>query len=60
MLDAEKVDKVIVASHDWGSAMAQRVYLFHPERCIGLVNFNVTYRGKPTLPLTIIQMLKYH
>jgi pimeloyl-ACP methyl ester carboxylesterase len=59
ILDAEKVDTVIVAGHDWGSSMAQRFYVFHPERCVGLITLNVAYRGKPAgrMDLDVIQPL---
>lgn len=46
ILDAEKIDKVIPVGHDWGSLFSQRMYIWHPERCIGLVNLNVAYRGR--------------
>lgn len=43
ILDAEKLDKVISLGHDWGSAMAQRLYNYHPARVSGLVLVNVAY-----------------
>lgn len=43
ILDAEKIDKVVSAGHDWGAPMAQAVYKFHPERVIGLITMNVAY-----------------
>ncbi|KAH6652832.1 epoxide hydrolase [Truncatella angustata] len=46
ILDAESVDKVISVGHDWGSIIAQRLYLHHPERVAGVVLLNVAY----TLP----------
>lgn len=43
ILDAEGVDKAISVGHDWGSAMAQRLYNLHPSRVSGLIMVNVTY-----------------
>lgn len=43
ILDAEKLDKVISLGHDWGSAICQRLYNFHPNRVSGLVMINVPY-----------------
>ena len=43
ILDAEKLTTVISLGHDWGSAMAQRFYNFHPSRVSGLVMVNVPY-----------------
>jgi soluble epoxide hydrolase/lipid-phosphate phosphatase len=56
ILDAEKVDKVISAGHDWGSTLAQRFWIFHPERCCGLAIVNVAYRGKPLGPTNLDQL----
>ncbi|KAH7040734.1 Alpha/Beta hydrolase protein [Microdochium trichocladiopsis] len=43
ILDAEAVGKVVSIGHDWGSAVAQRLYLWHPERVLALVMLNVAY-----------------
>lgn len=43
ILDKESIDKVVSLGHDWGSALAQRVYNFHPDRVIGVVAVNVAY-----------------
>lgn len=43
ILDAENVKTVISIGHDWGSAVAQRVYLHAPERVVGMILFNVAY-----------------
>jgi pimeloyl-ACP methyl ester carboxylesterase len=39
VLDAEKLNKVIVIGHDWGAGMTNSFYYYAPERCtaIGLV-----------------------
>jgi pimeloyl-ACP methyl ester carboxylesterase len=44
ILDNEKQRKIISVGHDWGSSLAQRVALFHPERVVGLIILNVAYR----------------
>lgn len=43
IIDAEGHEKVISIGHDWGSACASRLYNYHPDRVVGLVNLNVAY-----------------
>jgi len=43
ILQAEEVDKVVIIGHDWGSGLAQRFYLHHPEFVTGIVLLNVAY-----------------
>lgn len=43
ILDAENITSVIAIGHDWGSALAQRLYLFHPQKVVGLILLNVAY-----------------
>ncbi|OAX77493.1 hypothetical protein ACJ72_08208 [Emergomyces africanus] len=43
LLTAESISTVIAIGHDWGSFMASRIYLWHPERVVGLVLLNVAY-----------------
>jgi soluble epoxide hydrolase/lipid-phosphate phosphatase len=47
ILDAEKIEKVISAGHDFGSVVAQRLYIFHPDRVEGLILLNVGYLLPP-------------
>jgi pimeloyl-ACP methyl ester carboxylesterase len=53
ILDKESIEQVVPLGHDWGSSFSQRMYIYHPERCIGLINLNVAYRpqsrGSPDL-----------
>ena len=44
ILDTESIESVIPVGHDWGSEIAQRVYLIHPEREVAMVCLNVAYR----------------
>ncbi|EPQ53391.1 hypothetical protein GLOTRDRAFT_45684 [Gloeophyllum trabeum ATCC 11539] len=53
ILDAEKVEKVISVSHDWGSMAASRLANFYPERVLAFAFFNVPY-GPPN-PMTAEQ-----
>jgi pimeloyl-ACP methyl ester carboxylesterase len=53
ILDTENVDKVITTGHDWGSGVAQRFYLYHPERSIGMITLNVAYLNKPPGPTNL-------
>ncbi|RSM19618.1 hypothetical protein CDV31_001505 [Fusarium ambrosium] len=43
ILDAEKLSTIISLGHDWGSALAQRLYNLHPSRVAGLIMVNVSY-----------------
>lgn len=43
VIDAEGFDKIIPVGHDWGSWMAQRLHLWQPSRCVGLILLNVAY-----------------
>lgn len=53
ILDAEGIDKIITAGHDWGAGFAHRVWIHHPERCNGMATLNVAYSGKPAGPTNI-------
>lgn len=45
ILDSEGVqDNVIPLGHDWGSGTMQRFYLYHRERCVGLVLLSLAYQ----------------
>jgi len=44
ILDNENQPYVISVGHDWGSTLAQRLPLFHPDGVVGLVILNVAYR----------------
>jgi soluble epoxide hydrolase / lipid-phosphate phosphatase len=41
--DNEGIEKVVSIGHDWGAALAQRLYNFHPERVSGLILVSVAY-----------------
>lgn len=43
IIDAEGSPKVVSVGHDWGSSAASRLYNYHPERVVGLINLNVPY-----------------
>lgn len=43
LLDHENVDKIIPLGHDFGSWLAQRVYLTNPSRCKALIILSVAY-----------------
>lgn len=47
ILDAEGLSnqrRIIPIGHDWGSGTAQRFYLYHPTRCIGLCILSLAYQ----------------
>jgi pimeloyl-ACP methyl ester carboxylesterase len=58
IVDAEGIDKVIVAGHDWGSFLAKRFYLFHPEHAVSIILLNVAYNppGPPFDLEVLLQM----
>ncbi|CAF3295691.1 unnamed protein product [Rotaria sp. Silwood2] len=43
LLDHLNLSKVIVLGHDWGVRPATRFVLYHPERTLGLILFNLGY-----------------
>ena len=43
ILDKESIDKIVSTGHDWGCALAQRMYNFHPNRVIGIISVSVAY-----------------
>jgi soluble epoxide hydrolase/lipid-phosphate phosphatase len=43
ILDHEKIPNIVSVGHDWGSFMAQRMWLWHPDRVVGLILLNVAY-----------------
>ncbi len=46
ILDYEGVKgkRVVPIGHDWGSATAQRFYLYHRDRCVGLCLLSLAYQ----------------
>ncbi|KAI1847506.1 hypothetical protein JX265_000756 [Neoarthrinium moseri] len=59
ILDQEGVEKVISVGHDWGSTVAQRLYLFHPDRVAGVVLLNVPYLLPSPEPFDIVATNDY-
>lgn len=54
ILDAESVSRVVSVGHDWGSDIAQRLYLWHPDRVCALVMVNLAYLPPdPTNPVNV-------
>ena len=43
LLDHEGVKQIISTGHDWGSFLAQRIWLWNPERVVGIMLLNVAY-----------------
>ena len=44
ILDHNSIQKIISIGHDWGCFMASRMYIWHPDRVMGVVLQNVPYR----------------
>lgn len=53
ILDDEQIKQIIPVGHDWGSFMAQRAYLWNPERSDGLILLNVAYRPPSQEPFDL-------
>jgi soluble epoxide hydrolase/lipid-phosphate phosphatase len=53
IIDHEKIEKIVSVGHDWGSFMAQRMYLWHPSRVVGLILLNVSYMPPGPFDLTM-------
>ena len=51
LLDHLNLNKVIIVGHDWGCRPATRFVLYHPDRTLGLILFNVGYRPPITIRL---------
>ncbi|UKZ54305.1 hypothetical protein TrVGV298_008113 [Trichoderma virens] len=56
ILDAEQIEKVVSSGHDWGAGLAHRFYLFHPERCSGLIMLNFPASPPPQGPIVMDQL----
>lgn len=48
ILDHEQLNKVIVLGHDFGAALASKLYTYHPDRVSGLVTLGTAFL--PTSP----------
>jgi soluble epoxide hydrolase / lipid-phosphate phosphatase len=55
ILDTEGVTtrRVIPIGHDWGSATAQRFFLYHRDRCIGLCIISLAYQIPSPKPFSL-------
>ncbi|KAF1815016.1 alpha/beta-hydrolase [Eremomyces bilateralis CBS 781.70] len=49
-------NSILPIGHDWGSFLAQRVYLFGPEHCAGLGMVNVSYMPPSGEPYSMEMM----
>ena len=56
ILDEEGIQKCVSVGHDWGSALAQRVYLFRPDRVEAMCLMNVAYRPPSEKPVNLEEM----
>ncbi len=61
ILDKEGVGKknaVIPIGHDWGSAISQRFYLWHKDRCVGLTLLSLAYQIPSSQPFDLAEQNK--
>jgi pimeloyl-ACP methyl ester carboxylesterase len=45
ILDHEGIKNIVSVGHDWGAFMAQRMWLWHPDRVTGVILLNVAYHS---------------
>ncbi|OAL48193.1 alpha/beta-hydrolase [Pyrenochaeta sp. DS3sAY3a] len=53
IIDKEGGGNVVSIGHDWGSAMASRLYNYYPDRVVGLINLNVPYMPPTRQPFDL-------
>ncbi|KAL1633628.1 hypothetical protein SLS56_002776 [Neofusicoccum ribis] len=53
LLAHEQIAKAIPTGHDWGSFLAQRLYLFHPSLCARVALLNVAYAQLSNQPFDL-------
>lgn len=56
ILDAKGIQRCVSVGHDWGSVLAQRIYLFRPERVEAICLMNVAYRPPAEKPGDLEEM----
>ncbi len=56
ILDAEGIQRCVSVGHDWGSVLAQRIYLFRPECVEAMCLMNVAYRPPAEQPGDLEEM----
>lgn len=59
LADAENFAKIIPVGHDWGSRVAQRLYLWRPDRCAGLIMLNVAYMPPAESPFDLAASMEF-
>lgn len=59
LADSESFPTIIPTGHDWGSYMAQRLYLWRPTRCAGLILLNVAYQPPSNQPFNLSAALDF-
>jgi len=58
LLDFLHIPKAVIIGHDWGSALAWRFALWHPERCKAVVNLSIPYSPPPRKYISIEEAAK--
>lgn len=56
ILDHEGIRSIISTGHDWGSFVASRIALWHPDRVVGLILLNVAYNPPGQEPFDLDKM----
>lgn len=59
ILEREKIEFTVVIGHDWGSPLAQRLYLFHPQLFRGIVLLNTGYMVPTDTPFNLEYFNQY-
>ncbi|KAK7706423.1 hypothetical protein SLS57_009657 [Botryosphaeria dothidea] len=53
LLAAEQTSQIVAIGHDWGSSVAQRLWLWHPALVAGVAMLNVAYIPPVTTPFDL-------
>ena len=54
LLDHEGIEKIVSVGHDFGSIMAQRMWLWYPERVVGVILLNAVYSPPRPFDLNLV------
>lgn len=56
ILENERLEKVIVLGHDFGAALASKMYSYHPERVAGLITLGTAFVPPSPYPFDFQQI----
>jgi pimeloyl-ACP methyl ester carboxylesterase len=57
LLDAEGIDRAVIAGHDWGALVGWQMALLAPERMAGYIALNIPFFKRPPInPVTLMRL----